>query len=418
MAGEIVCTKVVEGKREDIIVNENIEQVKLIATFIRASVESAGQLPFLIKHRNGTEHEIISQLHNLFVLPFGSGKSALASTIPNSHLSLNHTEPAIVGSISKEGTYVPSDLINAANGVYCMDEAHRLNKKAIDAMLSLLEDGHYNRSLGFALRAPVNEGNFKKEGWSVNSKKSLNSIDLKVRFSCIGFCERLTSFMMGAFLSRFVIFNVVLDDEDIFKLMQGKSILDAGRITKKFSRMKNQVIFDCYDNFIDEYKEFVMSRGLNNVFKQYEKGYISRIGAHLAKLSAHFCRMEGKTKVEPKHYRRALIFTPLLVKNLKETKLTPSQYQVYDAYFLRKMKQVEISLDLGVSPEYVSQTVGFLRRNGFIDITKEQEDEIKTLEEGEKNEIEESRRKRLYEKKGKIELEGKGIEIIEEEKQT
>jgi len=357
---------------------------RLIGIFIGAGVESAPQLPFYIKHKNGESHRIISQLHSLFVFPFASGKSVLAEKVPNSKLSLSHTEPAIVGTISKDGDIVKSDLINAANRVYCMDEAHRLNKKAMDAMLSLLESGYYNRSLGYAMKTPVKQGDYKKAGWEVSTEESLNSVALKVRFSCIGFCERVTKGMEGAFLSRFAIFNVVLTDDDIFNLMRGEGILKAGNVKSKYKIYKKPVIFDCYDDFVDEYQKLIMEKKLNLIFPSFEKGYLARIGAHLAKLSVYFARIDYKNvakkvseeiKVEKKHYQKALLFAPLLVRNLKEISLTPEMYKIYDLYFLRKIKQVDVSNSLGVSKSHVSQSIKFLTAQGFIELTKEQTEE-------------------------------------------
>ncbi len=371
------------------------ENEKLVGIFIGASVESAPQLPFIIRHKNGSEHQIISQLHNLFVFPFGSGKSALAKNIPNSLLSLSHTEPSIVGTISKEGNLVKSDLINSAKRVYTMDECHRLNKKGIDAMLSLLEDGFYNRSLGFSLRAPLNEGNYKKEGWEITSNKSLNSINLKVRFSCIGFCERITRLMQRAFLSRFAVFNVVMTDDDIFKLMKGEGILKAGNVRDKYRIFKNPVEFNCYDDFVDEYKKIMVDKSFNALFNTTEKGYISRIGGNLAKLTAHFCRLSGETTVTQKHYRKALQFAPMLVRNLKESNLTPALYEIYDAYFLKRMKQIDVAKLIGATKSYVSQSITFLKAQGFIDLTPEQEvEELETEREIIKEGNEERRMKR------------------------
>lgn len=373
------------------------EEEKLIGTFISASVESAPQMPFIIKHRNGSEHQIISQLHNLFVFPFGAGKSVLAKKIPNSLLSLSHTEPAIVGSISKEGTIVKSDLVNAAKMVYVMDEAHRLNKNGMDAMLSLLEDGYYDRSLGFALRAPIKEGNYKKDGWEVTSARSLNNIGLRVRFSCIGFCERITRPMQGAFLSRFAVFNVVMTDEDIFKLMRGEGVLKAGKVKTKYKVFKVPVMFNCYDDFVDEYEKLIMDKKFNKLFNMQEKGYLARIGGNLAKLTAHFCRLDGKTEVEPKHYQRAMRFAPLMVRSLKETNLTPSMYNVYDSYFLRGNKQSVVSKELNVSKAYISNCVAFLKAQGFIELTKEQKEEEVEIERELKDEITRERERKKAE---------------------
>jgi len=374
------------------------EVEKLIGIFIGASVESAPQLPFLIRHKNGTMHEIISQIHNLFVFPFGAGKSVLAKKIPSSLLSLSHTEPSIVGSISKEGTLVKSDLINAAKRVYVMDECHRLNKNGMDAMLSLLEDGYYDRSLGFALRAPLKEGNYKKDGWEITSARSLNNIGLRVRFSCIGFCERITHMMQGAFLSRFAVFNVVMTDEDIFNLMRGEGVLKAGNVREKYPIMRKPVEFNCYDDFVNEYQKLVMDKKFNLLFNMQEKGYISRIGGHLAKLAVHFCRLESKSIVEPKHYRKALQFAPLLMRNLKEASLTPILYNIYDCYFVRKEKQCEVCKELNVSKAYVSSSVSYLKAQGFIELTDEQkleEEEISVEQREEEKKYSEKRKEEL-----------------------
>lgn len=356
------------------------DNANLIHTFIRAMVESSNQLPFTVKHRNGTEHTIISPIHLLFVFPFGTGKSSLASKIPNSTLSLNHTEPSIIGSISREGNLVKSDLINAANGVYVMDEAHRLSKKAIDAMLSLLEDGYYSRSLGFALKSMVNEGSFEKNGWEITTGKSLNKIGIRVRFACGAFCEKITSVMQGAFLSRFAIFTIKMEEDDLFKLMKGEGILKVGEIAKKYPKLKKQIIFDTYDDFVEEYRRVVKDNQLGLIFKDEEMGYLVRAGAHLAKLSVHFARMKGNDRVTEVEYKKALKFAPLLIRNLKESFLTPNLYKIYDMYFLNGMKQADIAFQLGVSRAAICKNVKLLKQNGFINQTKEQVEEEKQID--------------------------------------
>ena len=104
----------------------------IINRFIKASIESAPQPPICVELWNNTE--IISQFHTLIVIPFGMGKTSKAKQIPSGHILYNYSLPGMVGTINKDGELIESDLMNCKKGVLVIDEGHRMENSARDAL--------------------------------------------------------------------------------------------------------------------------------------------------------------------------------------------------------------------------------------------------------------------------------------------
>ena len=99
------------------------------------------------------------QIHPMIVSPFGTGKSAIIKQLKNKfgqdiYMIDDFTKASIEGSISKDGEYVPSVLLNAGGKMFVIDEWNNVDFYGQSALLGLLENQQSTRSLGFRVKQP------------------------------------------------------------------------------------------------------------------------------------------------------------------------------------------------------------------------------------------------------------------------
>jgi hypothetical protein len=147
------------------------------------------------------------QLHALIVSPFGTAKSSTTKIIENNFKDVSFiqddiSKPAIQGSISKDGDYVPSILIQAGAKVLIIDEWNNIDMYAQQALLSVLENQRMNRSIGFKVKKTYQ---FKNK--YVDMKIEENRLTCKAFFGCLAYAMEYpikdNSQKSKALLSRF-----------------------------------------------------------------------------------------------------------------------------------------------------------------------------------------------------------------------
>ncbi|MDD5059416.1 MAG: winged helix-turn-helix transcriptional regulator [Sideroxydans sp.] len=337
---------------------KEMSENKIVNMLIRASVESASQPP--IKTPFFT---LRSQFHILIVMPFGTGKSSLAGHIPNSHTTLNYTLPAVVGTINKEGDYINSAVVNSANGVFIIDEGHRLTQGCINALLSLLEQGYYSRMLGYKIKNPKNDGDLSKLGWEVRPNNTGNGFDLWADFSCIWFGERIYEQHKGAFLSRFFPLMIAPKRNDVNDYLMGEEFLSCD-VKGKYKKYKNNCIMD-KPTFIYLTKNFITKTD-NFYFSDAEQGYRVRGRGQLIKLAGHFARLRGSLKINKQDCDRALLFADICMLNYQVVNLNPLEMKIFNLIRLGNMKQEEIAGMLNITQPVVSEYIAKLREKHII----------------------------------------------------
>lgn len=321
--------------------------MSIINTLLNAVVESAPQPEIITPHFN-----LLSQFHLLIAMPFSTGKSTITKALPNAKISLNYTLPSIVGTVTKEGDFVNSALKESVNGVFVMDEAHRLSPKSVDAMLSFLEQGYYSRNLGFKIKDAGKE--FGEEGTGFHVKIEENGFKIWVRFSCLWLGERIYDFHKKAFLSRFFPLSILPTRDNIKTFMYGDSFLDFKqrkkfKVFKKSCRMNKKV----HDYLTTKWIE--ISDKFN--FPQYDLGYLVRGKGQMIKLSAHFCRLRGKVNIIQKDCDKALKFAEICLMNYKLVQLTPLEIKVFSLVKCLGMGILETAKALNVTAPVVSEYV-------------------------------------------------------------
>jgi len=345
-----------------------LEKESIINTFIQASVESAQQPKIIIETENRTWN-ILSQFHTLVSIPFGMGKSQLARRIPNSHYTSKFTLASMIGTITKDGEVIESALKNAANKVLTGDEAHRMSPSALDSLLNLLESGKDNRSLGYKAKTKIKIGT-EKSGFMLSTTKTLNSIDIFARFSCILFAERIPSFMYGALLSRFASVLVKTSIDDAFLFIKGESILGQINQQTEYKKYKadQKIPKEEYLYFTNKYEDIIRKNKVQ--FKKDTHGYITRVAMNIIKLSAHFARVQNNGKITKEHIDTALDYTLPILKAIQAIQLTPMQLTILHMLTKGKMSQSEISKELQISKQAVNAHKKELEKSEYLDKTK------------------------------------------------
>tara|TARA_Y100000296_G_scaffold87211_1_gene130620 strand:- start:2136 stop:3140 length:1005 start_codon:yes stop_codon:yes gene_type:complete len=318
-------------------------------TLLNAVVESCNQPEIITPY-----FTMLSQFHLLIAMPFSTGKSSVIKGIPNANITLNYTLPSIVGTINKEGDFINSALKKSANGVFVMDEAHRLTPKSVDALLSFLEQGFYSRELGYKIKEKGKiEGDLKKEGFRLELEE--NGFKIWVRFSCLWMGERIYQYHKQAFLSRFFPLMIMPTRDNMETFVMGDSFLSYKPKKKRWKQFKKPIKFN---KKMFEY----ISRGWLDLaekfrFPDQDLGYLVRGRGQMLKLASHFCRVRNSMRITKKDCEKALQFAELCLLNYKLVQLTPLEIKIFCLVKQQKMSCSDAGRVLGIDQPLVSKYV-------------------------------------------------------------
>src|SRR3990167_11308743 len=150
------------------------------------------------------------QMHILLVSPFGTTKSSITKRLKQTYtdkdiwLIDDFTKASVEGSIGKDGDYVPPIVIHLGGKIMIVDEWNNVDQYGQQALLAVLENQSWKRSLGFKNKNPYVFTDPNGYG-SVNI--SQNIIEGSMRFGCIAFAMEYpiydNSQKSKALLSRF-----------------------------------------------------------------------------------------------------------------------------------------------------------------------------------------------------------------------
>lgn len=218
------------------------------------------------------------QVHPMIVSPFGTGKSSLLKPFQNKYkndiiMRDDITKPAIQGSVSKDGEYIPSILMKLGGKVLIIDEWNNLNYYARGALLSVLENQRTERTLGFKV----------KQKYTYNDEYTdfvieENNIRIKTIFSCISFAMEypIQEDMQKtkALLSRFSPLFIEPTKEYIEALTSGKF-----KITIEDYSGNIKVVIITKETARDIHTQYFKYINKHNLYpdENDEYGYISRI---------------------------------------------------------------------------------------------------------------------------------------------
>ncbi len=236
------------------------------------------------------------QLHVLIVKPFGmikSGNIQQFEEVLKDDVVIRDelTKPAILGTISKDKTYVAGLPGEIGGKVLVLDEFNNIEAFGQKALLGILENQRINRQLGFAVSEPQT---IRPNEWTDLSVTN-GSIEGTVNFSCIAFAmfypkpknnslfEENPQSLLGL-KSRFC---------PNFSCPEHSELMDAlrgGQAFKlKYYGLPVRRVFiekDAYSQYIDFYAKFT-ERFVDTILEKDQVGFLTRVSSDILRFAAH-----------------------------------------------------------------------------------------------------------------------------------
>jgi len=157
--------------------------------------------------------------------PFGTGKTSLITPLAQEGLAVfvhDYTVAGLVGTIKRTGLATIGEIRNLADKTAILEEFQNTPKTSRTILLSLMEDHHYSRILGFEILKPEC---IEEEGFTFKAEGTRLSIQLRASFIVLSMSYHTPSMLENALLSRCI--PVFLDtsvDEQADLFVKGHSV--------------------------------------------------------------------------------------------------------------------------------------------------------------------------------------------------
>lgn len=329
----------------------------IIKDVLEACVGTATAAPLKLKEGSSYK-EIPAQLHAMLLMPFGAGKSTMLGFLPKSMTTVveDYSYPAMLGSISKQGQFIDGFIQQAAGKCLVIDEFHSLASKSRRAMLKLLEEQRYRRTLGYKIAVephPIDMPYMK-----MSACGNVISIDY-VRFSCI--CsgiyaprKRIDDF---AFLSRFLPIELKVDMNNIKELGLGRHSIEI-----KPKLMVETPVFEEYEKLWNIYFDIV--KNLSPIlysFIEDKPGFLLRNCLQISRLAAYH---SGSNSVVD-DWERYIPYIPFFLQNYSKALLTLTEFKVMEM-LKQGISASDIAQSKGISDAAVSKMATKLKGLGLL----------------------------------------------------
>ena len=306
---------------------------------------------------------IRAQLHLLVLAPFGYGKTTTFMRLPESVKLTDSSKPGFIGTINDKGQFVPGILQKAAGKVLILDEGHNLHPKAYEALLSILETGDYERSLGNSsiqeLLINQKPREFEKNYYSV--KVAQGNYEIKSRFSAVmlGLNNAFRSLKdkfgnnKGALLSRMVPIIIEGSLSEAKNIAKGHAIFRPGQMIPPY---KELMAFPDYEKAVDAYFDLMEKfPGAAPFRENNQTGMFIRNLGDVVRLSAYFTACEKSATITFTDFMRALSYAPLMMVNYEASALNPTEYRIFSE-IQQGATAKAISETQGVPIDYIYST--------------------------------------------------------------
>lgn len=327
---------------------------------ITASVSSANA-PDIMLHQpyKPKPYRVHGQLHCMLLTPAGGGKSSILDAIPENMKfeGEKYTGPGILGTIKKDGEYVPGAVYHARGKCLIIDEFHSLHRDALRGLLKLTEQQKYRSTIAWNVQRDVrvNKRDFK-------ALVKGNTMQIKyARFSCIvaGIYARNRTVDDDAFLSRFMPIRFDFDINEAAKLSLGKQYMMIKPEPVIYT--KDPVHFEDYERFVRIYLGIVKS-----LPKKLYENYVQK-PAFFRRNLLHFARIfafdSGGGSIDD--WEKYIPYMSIIPYNCIASTLTLTEYEIY-SMIVKKMSQVKVAAELGVSQPYISKVDNKLKGLGLV----------------------------------------------------
>lgn len=313
-------------KAHRILSKNEILQMDYMNLVLEAAA-SSGKFGTLTEMQDNGPFVTRANIHALLIAPFGSKKTT-GLQVPGAQFANDVTFPGLLGTISKDGIFVPGLVARVSGGLMIIDEFQRMDDSVKNAMNSLLEYPHtYSRNLGYSARVPFKKHTKYcsidvKEGW----------INVYGKFSCIsgGMWLSRKNPVQQAWASRHIpiIFKPTLD---YYKKMT------LGEKPIKINPHMHEMDFIFRR---EEYKAFHAKVWENwendeiiwNYFQAHddERGYTGRMLQDLARLSCFMASLDKRSIIARKDWEKALKLQRIMALNTIFSDLTEIEMAILE----------------------------------------------------------------------------------------
>ena len=258
------------------------------------------KLTFFEIEQNHTTFPMRPQLHVLIVKPFGTIKSSYTEPLEDLlHEDLiirdELTKPAILGTIGKNGKYVPGLPAIVGGKILVIDEFNNLDEFGLKALLGILENQKIGRELGHEVKNPQC---INRNEWT-DLTVTGGYIKGKINFTCIAFSmfypkpknrsvfEENPQQLLGL-KSRFSPNFSEPEHEDLIDALRGKKPFELEDFGKSSVR-RISIEEEAYQAYIDEFSKITkkFAEGDNALIEKKQLGFITRVSSDLLRFSAY-----------------------------------------------------------------------------------------------------------------------------------
>jgi len=293
---------------------------------IELALASAPVGKLRIQNKNGKWFETRGQVNILIVAPFGVGKSSFLNAVMKAGLGeviTDYTLAGIIGTIKKDGTLIEGTIVDTAGRTTMLDEFQKFRHAEREALLSLMEDQWYKRSLGYKLVVPVHK---KGEFYEIKAEHNWFWIKVITQFiiSAMEFSNRST--VNKALLSR--AFPLIFDaepSEAFLTFLEGNKLRFDPKIQdirEKIKHLSPELSYKTAQYLAKQYEDYV------NKY-QLEAGYILRGLTDLSRLAGIKALIDGRTEITKEDIDNVLQYAKLQIMGYNMQSLTPSALEVY-----------------------------------------------------------------------------------------
>jgi len=306
-----------------------------------------------IQNKRGNWFETRGQVNILIVAPFGAGKSSFLNAVMNAGLGeviTDYTLAGIIGTIKKDGTLIEGTIVNTAGRTTMIDEFQKFRSKERQALLSLMEDQWYKRSLGYKLQVPVHQ---KGEFYEIKAENNWFWIKVVTQFIISAMQFHNNSTVNKALLSR--AFPLILDvdpSEAFLTFLEGNRLSFDPAIQKIRDKIKHQNVdlpYKVAKYLSDQYEKYV------NKY-QLEAGYIIRGLTDMGRLAGVRALIDGRSEITEEDIDYVLKFARIQMMGYNMQSLTPSAMEVY---------QVILNNRDGINQKKIIEITGLPRMTVF-----------------------------------------------------
>ena len=333
--------------------------MNLIEELFGLTIASAPTKALKIVQQDGTTFKTRLSINTLIVSPFGTGKSSFLNAVERANYGVlihEYTLPAIVGTIKKSGEIIDGFVIRSAGKVLLIDEFQKFGKREKEALLSIMEDHQYTRTLGYQIAPPVHrEGDF----YELHGEGNAFTIRVRNAFIIGSMYFKKRTIEDKALLSRS--FPIVLKPtlDDAFSILtRGSSFKLPREVDSWYQRSINAEV-----TMPTNVAEHLSKRYRNEIEDDYiEVGFVVRGMMDIARISGIYTAIDGRTEVTIDDVDRAMKFAPLQVAGYNLGSLTPASIEVYSiiARYPDGVRQKKVIEESKYSPRQVKESLAEL----------------------------------------------------------